>query len=502
MGRLRTRAASSPRQLPLTARPRGRRRRGPPQRRARRSRPSRSPRRPHQLGPAVAAHRPLGSADAPRAPRPARSCACTSARRARRRRRLPTRRRDAVGALFFALRDVRGGRLALLEDPGAVPRHQDLPSRGRHRLGGRPHRPARPLLPLPLDVRHVAATSSMSPSEVLKRNFWFCAIDDPSAYMHTRPHRRRATSWSSPTTRTATRRGPTRRRSCDRAARRVSRRRHPQSRGRTRRSCFRHPVPPEVRRPIQTAFSVTLAELVAGHAATIPDGLAFVDEAERMTWRDYDERSDRHRGPPRGGGVTRPATAWCPDARRPGVHAAFVACEKAGLVVVGIGGRAGCARGRRTSWPGPARAALHHRVEPPGGGARRLPRAIRLGADDAVLPQLDVGHDRPAQVVMHDQNRWFAFHELAVAARRRSPPDDVFLSVLPAPFGFGLWTAHFTPDDPRRAVRRHAAVRRRRTCSPRSSEHRVTVLAAVSTQFVMMLNSPGARATTTSRRCA
>ena len=30
-------------------------------------------------------------------------------------------------------------------------------------------------------------------------------------------------------------------------------------------------------------------------------------------------------------------------------------------------------------------------------------------------------------------------------AGRGSTADDVFLGALPAPFGFGLWTAHFSP---------------------------------------------------------
>ena len=45
------------------------------------------------------------------------------------------------------LGDVRRGRLALLEDPGALPGPQDLPVRRRPRLGGRPARPARPRRP-------------------------------------------------------------------------------------------------------------------------------------------------------------------------------------------------------------------------------------------------------------------------------------------------------------------------------------------------------------------
>ena len=56
------------------------------------------------------------------------------------------------GRALLRVRHVRGGRLAVLEDPGAVPRSQDLPLRGRHRVGGRSDRPARPLLQVPARV--------------------------------------------------------------------------------------------------------------------------------------------------------------------------------------------------------------------------------------------------------------------------------------------------------------------------------------------------------------
>jgi acyl-CoA synthetase len=89
---------------------------------------------------------------------------------------------------------------------------------------------------------------------------------------------------------------------------------------------------------------------------------------------------------------------------------------------------------------------------------------------------------------MHDQARWFAFHEFAQRVARFTD-HEVFLSALPTPFGFGLWTSHFSPAilgapcvvctrfDPEPVL---AAIER----------YRVTVLAAVSTQFVMLLNSP------------
>jgi acyl-CoA synthetase len=89
---------------------------------------------------------------------------------------------------------------------------------------------------------------------------------------------------------------------------------------------------------------------------------------------------------------------------------------------------------------------------------------------------------------MHTQNRWMYFHQLAVAAGGLGS-EDVFMSLLPAPFGFGLWTAHFTPTLLGAPV----------VLAPRFSpgdvlrllqSHQVTVLACVSTQFLMLLNDP------------
>ena len=92
------------------------------------------------------------------------------------------------------------------------------------------------------------------------------------------------------------------------------------------------------------------------------------------------------------------------------------------------------------------------------------------------------------KIVMHHQARWFAFDRFAdrIAGFGAS---DVFLSALPAPFGFGLWTAHFSPaiaGAPCVVIERFTA----ETVCAAIEEHGVTVLAAVSTQFLMMLQSP------------
>jgi acyl-CoA synthetase len=228
----------------------------------------------------------------------------------------------------------------------------------------------------------------------------------------------------------------------------------------------------------------TLSKIVARNARNAPDGLAFAEAASgvAMTWREYDDRSSRMAATLR--------AAYEPGDRvalqiadGPGVHATMLACEKAGLVAVGIGARAG-------------RAEIDHLLG--RTGARTLlttpPPEADAGTDLAIEPDAlwflnsTSGTTGLPKIVMHNQARWFAFHELAQRVAHFTA-DDVFLSALPAPFGFGLWTAHFTP-----AITRAPCVVCERFAPELVCEaierYRVTVLAAVSTQFVMMLNSP------------
>ncbi|HEX5632967.1 MAG TPA: fatty acid--CoA ligase family protein, partial [Gemmatimonadales bacterium] len=115
-------------------------------------------------------------------------------------------------------------------------------------------------------------------------------------------------------------------------------------------------------------------------------------------------------------------------------------------------------------------------------------RERRLGVDDLFLLNSTSGTTGLPKCVMHQQARWFHFHEAALESGGMTPA-DVFCSVLPAPFGFGLWTAHFTPA----ALGAPCVVLERFTAEEtlrRIERHRVTVLAAVSTQFIMLLNEP------------
>jgi acyl-CoA synthetase len=228
----------------------------------------------------------------------------------------------------------------------------------------------------------------------------------------------------------------------------------------------------------------TISALVARNASEHPDGVAFTEasSAASITWREYHDRSSRMAA------VLRDAYApgdrialQLPDG--PGVHTAMLACEKAGIVAVGIGARAGVRETKHLVERTEARAVLT--AEPPLGDTGSEPG---IDAHELWFLNSTSGTTGLPKIVMHDQARWFAFHGFADRIVRFRA-DDVFLSALPAPFGFGLWTAHFSPT---------IVGARCITCARFSAEavlaaierYRVTVLAAVSTQFVMLLNSP------------
>ncbi len=229
--------------------------------------------------------------------------------------------------------------------------------------------------------------------------------------------------------------------------------------------------------------AVPLSHVVARNASTNANGLAFAEAVSgaAMTWEEYDTvataaaglltRFDRgHR-------------VGLQISDGPAVHAAMLACERAGVVGVGIGTRAGQREVDHLVSRTGARDLLT--TLPTGRGALDPTRGI--GVDELWFLNSTSGTTGLPKIVMHTQRRWFAFHEFADRVSHFTA-DDVFLSALPAPFGFGLWTAHFTPA----IVGAPCVVLDR--FSPELvleaiERHRVTVLAAVSTQFVMMLNS-------------
>ena len=94
-------------------------------------------------------------------------------------------------------------------------------------------------------------------------------------------------------------------------------------------------------RPSNPTGKTTIADVVATHAIERPAATAFVAGAERMNWLQYRDWSDRLAAAFIESGIERGerVAILLPDACE--VHVAFVACEKAGVVGVGISARAG-----------------------------------------------------------------------------------------------------------------------------------------------------------------
>ena len=252
----------------------------------------------------------------------------------------------------------------------------------------------------------------------------------------------------------------------------------------------------------------TLADYVARHARSRPSAIAFVGDAGPVTWARYEEASDRIAGALRGIGLEPGARVAVVLPDGPTVHAAFLANEKAGFTTVGIGARAGDREVQHLLDKTGAAAVVSHAehrgrdmTEAFGGVGHHLvvdpiedalPEVAlladatgRIGPDDLFMINSTSGTTGLPKCVMHTENRWMYFHRAAVAAAELGE-GDVFFGAVPAPFGFGLWTAHFTPTllgAPCVISARFDAAEALRSIET----HRVTVLAAVSTQFILML---------------
>ncbi len=257
------------------------------------------------------------------------------------------------------------------------------------------------------------------------------------------------------------------------------------------------------------AGDATIGLRVLHHRRTRGAHPAFLTEAETTTWAAYDGAADRVAAHLADAGLGRGdrVAVLMPDG--PQVHATFVGVERIGAVVVGIGFRAGLREidhlltrtdaavlvtqeGSREDVPrglGGVRGmalpvdlgALAPGVEPPEGDP--------LGADELFLLNSTSGTTGLPKCVMHTQRRWLAFHPWAVEAAGLTD-EEVFFSAIPTPFGFGLWTAHFTPT----ILGCPTVLTERFRAGPTLDlieRFGVTVLACVSTQFIMLLNEQG-----------
>jgi acyl-CoA synthetase len=274
----------------------------------------------------------------------------------------------------------------------------------------------------------------------------------------------------------------------------------------------------------------TLQARIAQLAAERPDDPAYITPRGRFTWADYAAWAARVAASVATLGLApgERVAVLLPDG--PMIHAVFVGLAQAGLVTVGIGARAGDQEIahliRRTG----ARALVTHAalrertaqalaaaLAQRDAGVRRLvivpdalaepqapirvdgvaiegaapPASPGIGPDDLFMINSTSGTTGLPKCVMHTQNRWRYFHQLAAAAGRFGP-DEVFLGAVPGPFGFGLWTAHFSPailGCPTVILERFDAD----LALDLIERERVTVLCCVSTQFIMLLNAQAER---------
>lgn len=270
----------------------------------------------------------------------------------------------------------------------------------------------------------------------------------------------------------------------------------------------------------------SLSSVVRQRADERPDHPAVISEHDITTWAAYDAGADAVAGAlgQVGLGPGDRVGVWLPDGGS--VHAAMVGAERAGVTAVGIGPRAGdreagyllSSSGARALITGPggggvpgtglsdrlaaAGAPIEHHLALPGeagtigavlvdGSPAPTPKGDldgrALGPNDLFLINSTSGTTGLPKRVRQFQNRWFFYHQLVTQAIDIQP-DDVFMSVVPAPFGFGLWTAHFTPTlagVPVVVMERFSAD----GALELIARHRVTVLCCVSTQFIMMLAS-------------
>ena len=251
----------------------------------------------------------------------------------------------------------------------------------------------------------------------------------------------------------------------------------------------------------------TLSDIVRENALSNPLGIAYQWGDEIMTWSEYDQVANAIAAH-----ITEDLQAgdrvlvWLPDGGL--VHASYLACERARTIAVGVGWRAGskelehlAARTESSFLLLPAETNL--------GSGSQVAKSLGLpflilsdsSKKEVIGPQVEPGVG-PSELwflnstsgttglpkcVMQTQNRWFYFHQKAVEFGHLEST-EIWMSVVPAPFGFGLWTAHVTPSilgvpcivqqkfDPKLAAQ---TIR----------ENEVSVLCAVSSQFVMILDA-------------
>ena len=263
----------------------------------------------------------------------------------------------------------------------------------------------------------------------------------------------------------------------------------------------------------------TLSDAVRRNAQRTPDRRAYVDYGgPAFTWHEFDCAATRLAQTLAGIGIARGdrVAVWHADSAA--IHVLFVAIERCGAVVVGIGARAGTREASailRSARPkivisDPAHTGAATEVADglrvpwmvlsrPDGTLRldvdAEPKALaagrELGPDDVFLINSTSGTTGLPKCVVHTQNRWHYFHQKAVLNGQLNS-DEVFLPVIPTPFGFGLWTSHTTPIYLGATAVILGRFSSKATCEA-IARHKVTVLCCVSTQLTMLMADPASR---------
>ncbi|MBP2451196.1 class I adenylate-forming enzyme family protein [Mycolicibacterium lutetiense] len=259
----------------------------------------------------------------------------------------------------------------------------------------------------------------------------------------------------------------------------------------------------------------TLSQTVREHALTHPDKPAYIDyPATTFTWSEFDCAASLLAAQLAGLGIA-PGdriAVWHGDTAA--IHVLFVAIERCGAVVVGIGARAGTREATqilRTTAPRLLISDAARQVEARSVASGLTPEisalvldglsldtdtpprppAAGVGADDVFLINSTSGTTGLPKCVVHTQNRWHYFHQQAVANGALTS-EDVFLPVIPAPFGFGIWTAHTTPIYLGVTTVLLEKFDAAAACEA-IARHRVSVLCCVSTQLMMIMADRASR---------
>jgi acyl-CoA synthetase len=267
----------------------------------------------------------------------------------------------------------------------------------------------------------------------------------------------------------------------------------------------------------------TLSDCVTRNAAEFGDKPAYVDSAgsgaeRRLTWREFDHAATNlaHRLSDLGVSPGDRVAMWHEDDAT--IHVLLLAIERCGAATVGLGARAGVrevAQILRTTRPALLVSDVERfasatqavtaadpslRVVALGNGADALAIDTRpkahggtspVGPDDVFLINSTSGTTGLPKCVVHTQNRWYYFHQKAVANGVLTR-DDVFLPVIPTPYGFGIWTSHTTPIYLGATTVRIDRFRAASTCAAVEA-HRATVLCCVSTQLAMIVADESCR---------